>query len=64
LPKFLQLNLPENRLLERQPNVVLERHDRINEENGPYIANGAMHSLRAVYSDARKSNADLLTLIF
>ena len=29
------------------------------EENGPYIANGAMRSLRAVYNHARKTNPDL-----
>ena len=45
--------------LGRQPNVVLERHEKITEENGPYIANGSMRSLRAVYNHARKSNADL-----
>jgi integrase len=45
--------------LGRQPNLVLERHEKITEENGPYIANGSMRSLRAVYNHARKSNADL-----
>jgi len=45
--------------LGRQPNLVLERHDKITEENGPYIANGSMRSLRAVYNHARKSNTDL-----
>ena len=45
--------------LSRQPNLVLERHEKITEENGPYIANGSMRSLRAVYNHARKSNADL-----
>ena len=45
--------------LGRQPNLVVERHDEITKENGPYIANGAMRSLRAVYNHARKSNTDL-----
>ena len=45
--------------LGRQPNFVVERHDKITEENGPYIANGAMRSLRAVYNHARKSNTEL-----
>jgi integrase len=45
--------------LGRQPNLVLERHEKITEENGPYIANGSMRSLRAVYNHARKSNTDL-----
>jgi integrase len=45
--------------LGRQPNLVVERHDKITKENGPYIANGAMRSLRAVYNHARKSNTDL-----
>src|ERR1700730_6484349 len=43
----------------RQPNLVLERHEKITEENGPYIANGSMRSLRAVYNHARKSNTEL-----
>jgi site-specific recombinase XerD len=45
--------------LGHQPKLVLERHDKITEENGPYIANGSMRSLRAVYNHARKSNTDL-----
>lgn len=45
--------------LGRQPRLVAERHDKISEENGPYIANGAMRSLRAVYNHARKTNPDL-----
>lgn len=45
--------------LGRQPNLVVERHDEITKENGPYIANGAMRSLRAVYNHARKSNTGL-----
>lgn len=45
--------------LGRQPKLVADRHDKISEENGPYIANGAMRSLRAVYNHARKTNPDL-----
>jgi integrase len=45
--------------LGRQPTLLVERHDKITEENGPYIANGSMRSLRAVYNHARKSNRDL-----
>ena len=45
--------------LGRQPHLVVERHDKITKESGPYIANGAMRSLRAIYNHARKSNTDL-----
>lgn len=45
--------------LGRQPKLVADRHDKISAENGPYIANGAMRSLRAVYNHARKTNPDL-----
>ena len=41
------------------PALVVERHDEVTKENGPYIANGSMRSLRAVYNHARKSNTDL-----
>jgi integrase len=45
--------------LGRQPQLVAERHDTISKEHGPYIANSAMRSLRAVYNHARKTNTDL-----
>lgn len=45
--------------LGRNPVLVAERHDKITKENGPYIANGAMRTLRAIYNHARKSNLDL-----
>jgi integrase len=45
--------------LGRQPALVAERHEKISAENGRYIANGAMRSLRAIYNHARKSNPDL-----
>lgn len=42
-----------------QLKLVAERHDKITKENGAYIANGAMRSLRAIYNHARKMNRDL-----
>jgi integrase len=45
--------------LGRNPAMVADRHDKITRENGPYIANGTMRSLRAVYNHARKTNRDL-----
>jgi hypothetical protein len=44
--------------LGRQPKLVVERHDKVTKENGPYIANGSMRSLRAIYNHAQKSNTD------
>ncbi len=41
------------------PSLVATRHDEITKENGPYIANGAMRTLRAVYNHARKTHRDL-----
>jgi integrase len=52
------LDRPLSRL-GRQPSLVVDRHNRITNENGPYIANGSMRSLRAIYNHARKSNPDL-----
>jgi integrase len=37
------------------PRLVIERHDAISKTNGPYMANGCMRSLRAIYNHARKS---------
>lgn len=45
--------------LGRKLNLVADRHNKISEENGRYIANGAMRSLRAVYNHARKTHLDL-----
>jgi integrase len=42
-------------LLGNDPSLVAERHEKITAENGPYIANGAMRSLRAIYNHARKT---------
>lgn len=52
------LDLPLSRLGLR-PALVAERHEKISTENGLYIANGAMRSLRAIYNHALKSNPDL-----
>jgi Arm DNA-binding domain len=41
--------------LGRQPKLVVERHDKITKENGPYIANGSMRSLRAIYNPHGKA---------
>jgi hypothetical protein len=38
---------------------VAKKHDNITKENGPYIANGALRSLRAIYNHARKTNKKL-----
>jgi len=45
--------------LGRTPKLVSDRHDKITKENGPYRANGAMRTLRAVYNHAKKSNPNL-----
>jgi integrase len=42
-------------VLGNDPSLVAARHEKITAENGPYIANGCMRSLRAVYNHARKS---------
>jgi integrase len=38
-----------------QPDLVRARHERVSEENGTYIANGCMRTLRAIYNHARKA---------
>lgn len=40
--------------LAENPALVRDRHRRITQENGPYIANGCMRSVRAIYNWARK----------
>ena len=37
------------------PGLLKQRHDRLTIDNGPYIANGAMRSFRAIYNHARKT---------
>lgn len=46
-------------MLGNDPSFVKERHDALTKENGPYIANGCMRSLRAIYNHARKANRSL-----
>jgi integrase len=41
------------------PSLVTARHEKITKENGPYIANGCMRSLRAIYNHARKTARSL-----
>lgn len=38
------------------PALVATKHDDVTEANGPYIANGAMRTLRAIYNHARKTH--------
>ncbi|MEP9355763.1 integrase arm-type DNA-binding domain-containing protein [Xanthobacter sp. KR7-65] len=45
--------------LGNDPAKVAAKHDAITKENGPYIANGSMRTLRAVYNHARKTNREL-----
>lgn len=45
--------------LGRNPKMVADRHDEITDRNGPYMANNAMRTLRAIYNHALKSNPDL-----
>ena len=47
------------RNLAEQPSKVVTLHDEISKRNGPYIANGAMRTLRAIYNHALKTNTDL-----
>jgi hypothetical protein len=41
-------------ILGHNPSLVTARHDRITNENGPYIANACMRSLRAISNPARR----------
>lgn len=36
------------------PQFGIRRHERLSKANGPYIANGCMRTLRAIYNHARK----------
>ncbi|WP_419695641.1 integrase arm-type DNA-binding domain-containing protein [Mesorhizobium muleiense] len=42
--------------LAEDPGKVIARHDEITKEHGPYIANGSMRTLRAIYNHARKAH--------
>jgi integrase len=39
--------------------LVAKKHDDVTRKNGPYIANGSMRTLRAIYNHARKTNKSL-----
>lgn len=41
--------------LGEEPALVKERHDNLTSDNGPYMANGCMRTLRAIYNHARKT---------
>jgi integrase len=43
----------------RDPARVVSRHDNITNENGPYMANASMRTLRAIYYHARKMHKSL-----
>lgn len=45
--------------LATDPARVAKKHDDVTRENGPYIANGSMRTLRAIYRHARKTNKRL-----
>lgn len=45
--------------LGEEPRLVAAKHDDITERHGPYIANGCMRTLRAIYNHARKTNREL-----
>ena len=47
------------RELGADPARVAKKHDDVTKENGPYLANGAMRTLRAIYNHARKTNKKL-----
>jgi hypothetical protein len=42
-----------------RPLFVIERHERITDKNGPYIANSVMKAFRAIYNHALKANREL-----
>ena len=39
----------------QDPSRLKQRHDQLTLDNGPYMANGAMRSFRAIYNHARRS---------
>jgi integrase len=45
--------------LGNNPSLVTLRHEKLTKENGSYIANGCMRTLRAIYNHARKSARNL-----
>jgi len=47
------------RELGMDPARVAKKHDETTKANGPYMANGSMRTLRAIYNHARKTNRSL-----
>nr|WP_249811893.1 integrase arm-type DNA-binding domain-containing protein [Bradyrhizobium sp. 2] len=47
------------RELGMDPARVAKKHDETTKRNGPYMANGSMRMLRAIYNHARKTNRSL-----
>lgn len=47
------------RELGMDPARVAKKHDETTKSNGPYMANGSMRTLRAIYNHARKTNRSL-----
>ena len=47
------------RELATDPARLARKHDDVTRENGPYMANGSMRTLRAIYNHARKTNRSL-----
>jgi integrase len=45
--------------LASNPRLVADRHDELTRRSGPYAANGAMRTLRAIYNHARKTAREL-----
>lgn len=56
LKDWLDTSLQE---LADDPARVARKHDSITKKNGPYIANGTMRTLRAIYNHARKTHRKL-----
>jgi hypothetical protein len=52
------LELPLSKFAD-DPGLVAARHQKLTEENGSYIANGCMRTLRAIYNHARKTAREL-----
>ncbi|MCP1843690.1 hypothetical protein ACVIHI_003390 [Bradyrhizobium sp. USDA 4524] len=45
--------------LATDPAGMAKKHDEVTRDNGPYMANGSMRTLRAIYNHARKTNRSL-----
>ena len=56
LMEWLDTTLHE---LASDPARVAKKHDEVTRKNGPYMANGSMRTLRAIYNHARKTNRSL-----